>query len=133
MQLMPDTADDIGVHNAFDPRANIFGGSRLLRRYLDEFRSLKKTLVAYNAGPTWVRKRKGIPKETKIYIRRVINYYHIYKERGRDNLPNYASQLPATNVTMSRFKHGDTTMTRESGLFRQSRLKPLLLYFFSEP
>ena len=79
MQLMPDTADEIGVHNAFDPRANIFGGSRLLRKYLDEFRSLKKTLIAYNAGPNWVRKRKGIPKETRIYIRRVINYYHIYK------------------------------------------------------
>ena len=80
MQLMPDTAAEIGVHNAFDPRANIFGGSRLLRRYLDEFRSLKKTLIAYNAGPNWVRKRKGIPKETRIYIRRVINYYHTYKK-----------------------------------------------------
>ena len=79
MQLMPDTADEIGVYNAFDPCANIFGGSKLLRKYLDEFRSLKKTLVAYNAGPTWVRKRKGIPKETRIYIRRVINYYHTYK------------------------------------------------------
>jgi soluble lytic murein transglycosylase-like protein len=79
MQLMPDTADEIGVHNAFDPRANIFGGSKLLRRYLNEFGSLKKTLIAYNAGPAWVRKRKGIPKETKIYIKRVINYYHIYK------------------------------------------------------
>jgi soluble lytic murein transglycosylase-like protein len=79
MQLMPDTADEIGVHNAFDPRANIFGGSRLLRKYLNEFGSLKKTLIAYNAGPAWVRKRKGIPKETKIYIKRVINYYHIYK------------------------------------------------------
>ena len=85
MQLMPDTADEIGVHNAFDPRANIFGGSSLLKRYLDEFRSLKKTLIAYNAGPNWVRKRKGIPKETRIYIRRVINYYHIYKrERERE-------------------------------------------------
>lgn len=79
MQLMPDTADEIDVQNAFDPRANIFGGSRLLRRYLNEFGSLKKTLIAYNAGPAWVRKRKGIPKETKIYIKRVINYYHIYK------------------------------------------------------
>ena len=79
MQLMPDTADEIDVQNAFDPCANIFGGSRLLRRYLNEFGSLKKALIAYNAGPAWVRKRKGIPKETKIYIRRVINYYHIYK------------------------------------------------------
>ena len=42
MQLMPDTADEIGVHNAFDPMANILGGSKLLRRYLNEFGSLKK-------------------------------------------------------------------------------------------
>ena len=81
MQLMPDTAAEIGVHNAFDPSANILGGSRLLRKYLDEFRSLKKTLIAYNAGPTWVRKRKGMPKETKVYIKRVIKYYHIYRRR----------------------------------------------------
>ena len=79
MQLMPDTADEIGVQNAFDPGANILGGSKLLRRYLNEFGSLKKTLIAYNAGPSWVRKRKGIPKETRIYIRKVINYYHIYR------------------------------------------------------
>lgn len=81
MQLMPGTADEIGVKNAFDPRANIFGGSKLLRRYLNEFGSLKKSLIAYNAGPEWVRKRKGLPKETRTYIRRVINYYHAYKRQ----------------------------------------------------
>jgi soluble lytic murein transglycosylase-like protein len=80
MQLMPETADDLGISNPFDPRANIFGGTRLLKNHLHEFRSLKKALIAYNAGPTWVRNRKGIPKETKDYIRKVIKYYHIYKE-----------------------------------------------------
>lgn len=79
MQLMPGTADEIGVNDPFDPRSNILGGSKLLRRYLNEFRSLKKSLIAYNAGPEWVRKRKRIPKETRAYIRRVINYYHTYK------------------------------------------------------
>ena len=34
---------------------------------------------------------------------------------------------------MSRFKNGDITITRAAGLFRQSRLKPLLIYFFSSP
>ena len=81
MQLMPGTADDIGVKNAFDPRANIFGGSKLLRKYLNEFGSLKKSLIAYNAGPEWVRKRKGLPNETRTYIRRVIKYYHSYKRQ----------------------------------------------------
>lgn len=79
MQLMPATANEIGVQNAFDPGANILGGSSLIRRYLNEFGSLKKALIAYNAGPRWVRKRKGIPKETRIYITRVIGFYRFYK------------------------------------------------------
>ena len=79
MQLMPDTAEEIGVQNAFDARANILGGSMLLKKYLNEFSSLKKTLIAYNAGPQWVRKKKSIPMETKDYIRKVINYYNVYK------------------------------------------------------
>jgi soluble lytic murein transglycosylase-like protein len=37
MQLIPETADDIGVNNPFDPKANIFGGSKLIKRYLIEF------------------------------------------------------------------------------------------------
>ena len=79
MQLMPETADEIGVQNAFDPRTNILGGSSLIRKYLNEFGSLKKALIAYNAGPQWVRKRKGIPKETRIYITRVIGFYCFYR------------------------------------------------------
>jgi len=79
MQLMPETADDLGISNPFDAKANIFGGSRLLKQHLLEFRSLKKALIAYNAGPGWVRKGKGIPRETRRYIRKVIHFYNIYK------------------------------------------------------
>ncbi len=78
-QLMPDTSKELGVINPFNPQSNIFGGAKLLKKHLEEFGSIKKTLIAYNAGPEWVRKRKGIPKETRIYIRRVISYYHKYK------------------------------------------------------
>ena len=81
MQLMPGTADDIGVNNPFDPKANIFGGAKLIKRYLNEFRSLKKTLIAYNAGPVWVRKNRGVPKETRDYIRKVITQYENYKNK----------------------------------------------------
>jgi soluble lytic murein transglycosylase-like protein len=79
-QLMPGTSRELNVINPFNPRSNIFGGAKLLRKHLDEFGSIKKTLIAYNAGPEWVRKRKGIPKETRTYIRRVIKYYHKYKK-----------------------------------------------------
>ena len=80
MQLMPETAREINVPNPFNPRANVFGGSLLLRKYLDEFRSLKKTLIAYNAGPRWVGKNH-IPSETRTYIRRVISYYRLYSRK----------------------------------------------------
>ena len=80
MQLMPETAKEINVPNPFNPRSNIFGGTKLLKKHLNEFGSLKKALIAYNAGPGWVKRKKWIPKETKRYIRRVIHYYHVYKK-----------------------------------------------------
>ncbi|MBW2331011.1 MAG: lytic transglycosylase domain-containing protein [Deltaproteobacteria bacterium] len=80
MQLMPDTAKDLEVFDAFDPKANIFGGTRLLRRHIDEFGSLKKALIAYNAGPDVISKGLKIPRETREYMKKVIHYYHIYKK-----------------------------------------------------
>lgn len=67
MQLMPGTASDMGVENAFDPAQNIFGGTRYLGRQLDAFGSLDLALWAYNAGPESV-KRKHLPGETRNYI-----------------------------------------------------------------
>ena len=74
MQLMPDTAHDLGVANSFDPAANIEGGSRYLRRMLDEFhQDLSLALAAYNAGPSAVRAAGGVPRipETIDYVRKV--------------------------------------------------------------
>ena len=82
MQLMPETAKELGVNNPFNPRANIFGGSKLLKKHLNEFGSLKKALIAYNAGPDYVRAKRRIPRETRIYIRRVIKHYQTYERKG---------------------------------------------------
>lgn len=82
MQLMPDTAKDLEVFDAFDPEANIFGGTRLLRSHIDEFGSLKRSLIAYNAGPDVVRKGLRIPRETREYVKKVLRYYHMYKKQG---------------------------------------------------
>ena len=82
MQLMPETAEDLGVADPFDPQENIFGGSRLLKKHLYEFGSLKKALIAYNAGPDYVMEKRRMPLETKIYIRRVIKFYRSYDEKG---------------------------------------------------
>ena len=77
MQLMPETATSVGVSDPFDPRQNILGGARYLRKMYDEFKSLELAIAAYNAGPGAVKKHDGIPpfSETRRYVATVINRY----------------------------------------------------------
>ncbi len=74
MQLMPATARQYGVTDAFNPLANLEAGARHLRSLLDEFDGdLELALAAYNAGASAVRRYRGIPAypETVNYVRRV--------------------------------------------------------------
>ena len=81
MQLMPETAKRFGVHNPFDPIANIDGGTRYLRWLLKRFKNIKLALAAYNAGERVVdRYGHNVPyEETRIYVFRVINFYLYYR------------------------------------------------------
>jgi hypothetical protein len=74
MQLMPYTARELGVSNAFDPRQNIFAGVRYLRILLDMFRGdVALATAAYNAGASNVQRYNGVPpfKETRGYVAKI--------------------------------------------------------------
>ena len=82
MQLMPDTARDMGVGNALSPEENIQGGVRYLAWLLDENQgNTTLATAAYNAGPGAVKKYNGIPPyaETETYVKRVKILHDRYK------------------------------------------------------
>lgn len=79
MQLMPSTASALGVHDSFDPEANVGGGSRYLRELLERYNfDLVKALAAYNAGPERVEQYRGVPPfhETRAYVARIVRDYN---------------------------------------------------------
>ncbi len=83
MQLMPETARELALRNPLDPRENIEGGARWLRRLLDRFGGdLELALAAYNAGEGAVMEHGGIPPypETRSYVKKV--RYALRKFRG---------------------------------------------------
>lgn len=82
MQLMPETALRMQVRDIFDPRENIFGGTRLLRVLANTFNgNLELTVAAYNAGEGAVMRYNGIPpyEQTQGYVARVVSYYQRYR------------------------------------------------------
>lgn len=74
MQLMPGTARDLGVLDAFDSEQNIRGGARYLGLLLQDFSGDEQlAAAAYNAGPAAVQRYGGVPPyaETRVYVQRV--------------------------------------------------------------
>jgi len=78
MQLMPQTAIDMNVHNIFNPHENVDGGVRYLRYLIDRYDgNLTLALAAYNAGESAVKKWGTIPPfpETQNYVQRILRLY----------------------------------------------------------
>ncbi len=75
MQLMPETAEMLGVADPFDPEENLRGGSQFLKMMLDRYGGdVALALGAYNAGPGRVDKLRKVPAipETQDYVRTIL-------------------------------------------------------------
>src|ERR1700756_3708146 len=99
MQLMPGTASKLGVPNAFDPEANVDGGTRYLRELLERYNfDLIKALAAYNAGPQRVEQFGGVPPyyETRAYVARIV------KDFNKKKIAQGKAAAPQNNVAQKK-------------------------------
>ncbi len=86
MQLIPRTAAEMLVRDPFDARDNVYGGTRYLRILANRFAGdLRRTVAAYNCGPTAVERAGDVPAipETRTYVQRVLTLYRHYLENWR--------------------------------------------------
>ena len=84
MQLMPELSTEMGVSDAFDPRDNIMGGVRYLKRLLDYHNgNIDLALASYNAGPGNVERYGGVPpfRETRKYVKTIKEILAARKKR----------------------------------------------------
>jgi len=84
MQLMPRTAEALGVNDIFDPEENIDGGVRYFKALLSQFQGdITLALAAYNAGSRHVERYSGVPpfKATQRYIEAVLEHYRAFKRQ----------------------------------------------------
>jgi len=120
MQLMPGTASTLGVTNAFDPNANVDGGTRYLRELLEKYNfDLIKALAAYNAGPHRVEQYKGVPpyRETRKYVASIVRDFNrkkIAQQKAANSLakaPTKAKSQTATNQAAPKATRAASTPT----------------------
>jgi Transglycosylase SLT domain len=109
MQLMPGTATQLGVPNAFDPQANVEGGTKYLRELLERYNfDLVKALAAYNAGPLRVEQYKGVPPyyETRAYVARIVRDFN-KKKMAQQNVT--ARSVARSGAATRRGKKADSS------------------------
>lgn len=105
MQLMPQTASDLGVSDAFDPGSNVDAGTRYLRDLLGRYNGdMVKALAAYNAGPHRVAQYNGVPpyRETRAYVARIVKDFNRKKRAAPAQLTEAAVQPRAVRPSPRR-------------------------------
>jgi len=119
MQLMPDTANKLGVNDSFDSQANVDGGSRYLRELLERYNfDLVKALAAYNAGPQRVDQYRGVPpfRETRAYVARIVHEYNrkIIAQEKEAKKKQAATSTKVATQTHSTSKPTSTTVAAKT-------------------
>jgi len=118
MQLMPGTASQLGVTDAFDPQDNVAGGSRYLRELLERYNfDLVKALAAYNAGPQRVEQYRGVPpfRETRAYVARIVHEYNAKKiAQEKEAKKQIAAKSPKPSQSHHPAKSAASTATAKS-------------------
>jgi len=82
MQLMPETAAELGCEDVNDPHQNVAAGAKYITQWYRHYGSLDLALAAYNAGPGNVDEYGGVPpfEETQNYVYNIAGEYRAMRE-----------------------------------------------------
>jgi hypothetical protein len=123
MQLMPETASKLGVPNAFDPEANVDGGTRYLRELLERYNyDLIKALAAYNAGTKRVEQYHGVPpyQETRHYVASIVRDFN-RKKLAQQKAAKAAQAQASAQAKHSAQVPGQAKMSTQPSVAKRAR------------
>ena len=115
MQLMPDTATQLGVKDAFDPKANVEAGTAYLNSLLNLYHDDPiKALAAYNAGAFRVKQYNGVPpyRETRAYVSKIVRDFNA-KKRAQMKAVAATSKPVPKNKTAGTTKAANPTPAKK--------------------